>query len=227
MNNINERKDVEISKEEEFKSIENLELKNNYLSFCNNEEEVKQALLVIENTARKYYNSNPSLYKNNQLTVDDLVQTIHLHLLMKSRNVSNKSKNPDGFKVTGFNNLKACCTNSMNAVLRQINYDKTCKTTEVVNGKKQKVEYKVQISSLSEMYNNNSNSESDTSETNLKEVIFSDNGKSEDEVSATMQLKLFCNKIKKYGKEYEILFRVNSYLNNGINCLGQKDKQKV
>ena len=41
MNNINERKDVEISKEEEFKSIENLELKNNYLSFCNNEEEVK------------------------------------------------------------------------------------------------------------------------------------------------------------------------------------------
>lgn len=216
------RKENEDTREEvEIKETETLD--ESYLGFCQTPEEVQQALKMIKGCAYKYYTSNPNLYRNNQLTAEDLEQTIHLHLMMKHRNSSGLSENKNGFRVTNFANLKTMCTMSMNAVLRGISMKKDIKKTVTLeDGTKEKQKIKtIQVSSLSELTNDNDNEEMNTNRIN---AIMSDGGNTEEDSCTKIQLNNFINKLYDKSPTCYKIFKINSFLNDNVNLFTREEE---
>lgn len=217
--------DGTIKQETEGKEVIGNSLEDTYLGFCKTPEEVEQAMKIIENSAKKYYYSNPNLYKNNQLEPEDLEQIIHYHLMIKHRNRSGLSKN-GGFSANSFSNLKTMCTMSMNATLRGISMKKDIKK-KVKNEDgtiSNELVKKIYVSSLTEMIRED---EEDNLTTGRKDIILSDNGEDERKAYVMAQLNMFSDRLNEVDPLYNKIFKVNSFLNDSVSLLTEKEEKEL
>ena len=178
----------------------------NYLSAFKTEKEMMEALKIIRNTASSYYKTNMLKFKQIGYDVDDLETTIHEHLLIKFNN--------SGFVVNSFGNLKYMCKMSMNAVLRNIALKFGKELTKEEREDKHLNTIKteeVRVQSLSEMSAMFENS------SDFEDNILTDHGEQEEICMSKVQVTNFCNLLSSRNPEYETVFKINSYLNTGIN----------
>lgn len=178
----------------------------NYLSAFKTEKEMMEALKMIRNTANSYYKTNMLKFKQIGYDVDDLETTIHEHLLIKFNNT--------GFAVNSLGNLKYMCKMSMNSVLRNINLkfgkeltqeEKEDKHLNIIRTEEVRVQ---SLSEISAMFENSSD---------FEDNILTDHGEQEEICMSKVQVTNFCNLLSSRNPEYETVFKINSYLNTGIN----------
>lgn len=191
----------------------------NYLSAFKTEKEMKEALKIIRSTASKYYQTNILKFKQIGYDVDDLETTIHEHLLIKFNN--------SGFVVNSLGNLKYMCSMSMNAILRNasLKFKRKLSKDEIENGDLDtltKEMIKVQsLSEISSMFDGENSTE-------IEDNILTDNGEQEDVCMSKIQVTNFCNLLSSRNPEYETVFKINSYLNTGINLYNDESiEQKI
>ena len=182
----------------------------NYLSNFKTEKEMREALKTIRKVANDYYRGNPLKFKKMGYEVDDLELIIHEHLLIKFHNT--------GFMVNSLTNLNYMCKMSMNAVLRNIDLkfgrDLTQEEKEDnhLNIIRKEV---IKVDSLSELMGKYDDDDSSNPEnkymvdgTNLEEVC-----------SSNIRIENFCNMLKNKNPDYVTIFKVDTYLNDGINLI--------
>lgn len=182
----------------------------NYLSNFKTEKEMREALKTIRKVANDYYRGNPLKFKKMGYEVDDLELIIHEHLLIKFHNT--------GFMVSSITNLNYMCKMSMNTVLRNIDLkfgrDLTQEEKEDnhLNIIRKEV---IKVDSLSELMGKYDDDDSSNPEnkymvdgTNLEEVC-----------SSNIRIENFCNMLKNKNPDYVTIFKVDTYLNDGINLI--------
>lgn len=182
----------------------------NYLSNFKTEKEMREALKTIRKVANDYYRGNPLKFKKMGYEVDDLELIIHEHLLIKFHNT--------GFMVSSITNLNYMCKMSMNTVLRNIDLKFGRELTQEekednhLNIIRKEV---IKVDSLSELMGKYDDDDSSNPEnkymvdgTNLEEVC-----------SSNIRIENFCNMLKNKNPDYVTIFKVDTYLNDGINLI--------
>lgn len=182
----------------------------NYLSNFKTEKEMREALKTIRKVANDYYRGNPLKFKKMRYEVDDLELIIHEHLLIKFHNT--------GFMVSSITNLNYMCKMSMNTVLRNIDLKFGRELTQEekednhLNIIRKEV---IKVDSLSELLEKYDDDDSSNPEnkymvdgTNLEEVC-----------SSNIRIENFCNMLKNKNPDYVTIFKVDTYLNDGINLI--------
>ena len=181
----------------------------NYLSNFKTEKEMKEALKTIRKVASKYYKANSLKFKKIGYEVEDLELTIHEHLLIKFHNT--------GFMVNSLTNLNYMCKMSMNAVLRNIDlkFGKEL-TQEEKDDKHLKIIRKevVKVNSLSDM-----KSYDDEDNYNYEESILVNPIDYEETCITNVKIENICNMLKNKNPDYETIFKISTYLNDGINLI--------
>ena len=182
----------------------------NYLSNFKTEKEMREALKTIRKVANDYYRGNPLKFKKMGYEVDDLELIIHEHLLIKFHNT--------GFMVNSLTNLNYMCKMSMNAVLRNIDlkFGKELTQEEKEDNHLNIIRKEViKVDSLSELLGKYDDDDSSNPEnkymvdgTNLEEVC-----------SSNIRIESFCNMLKNKNPDYVTIFKVDTYLNDGINLI--------
>lgn len=183
----------------------------NYLSNFKTEKEMKEALKTIRKVANDYYRVNPLKFKKMGYEVDDLELIIHEHLLIKFHNT--------GFMVNSLTNLNYMCKMSMNAVLRNIDLKFGRELTqEEKEDKHLNIIRKevVRVDSLSEIVGDYYEDENTS---NLEDKIMADNIDYEEICSSNIRIENICNMLKNKNPDYVTVFKISTYLNDGINLI--------
>ena len=182
----------------------------NYLSNFKTEKEMREALKTIRKVANDYYRGNPLKFKKMGYEVDDLELIIHEHLLIKFHNT--------GFMVSSITNLNYMCKMSMNTVLRNIDLkfgrDLTQEEKEDnhLNIIRKEV---IKVDSLSELMGKYDDDDS----SNPENKYMVDGTKLEEVCSSNIRIENFCNMLKNKNPDYVTIFKVDTYLNDGINLI--------
>lgn len=182
----------------------------NYLSNFKTEKEMREALKTIRKVANDYYRGNPLKFKKMGYEVDDLELIIHEHLLIKFHNT--------GFMVSSITNLNYMCKMSMNTVLRNIDLKFGRELTQEekednhLNIIRKEV---IKVDSLSELLGKYDDDDS----SNPENKYMVDGINLEEVCSSNIRIENFCNMLKNKNPDYVTIFKVDTYLNDGINLI--------
>ena len=182
----------------------------NYLSNFKTEKEMREALKTIRKVANDYYRGNPLKFKKMGYEVDDLELIIHEHLLIKFHNT--------GFMVNSLTNLNYMCKMSMNAVLRNIDlkFGKELTQEEKEDNHLNIIRKEViKVDSLSELLGKYDDDDS----SNPENKYMVDGINLEEVCSSNIRIENFCNMLKNKNPDYVTIFKVDTYLNDGINLI--------